>query len=62
MPEKRFKAFTYDELIKRSSAISLSLDIFWLKDDGLEDSHHCLTPTCWRVSSTNSPSSRRTCG
>ena len=38
MPEKRFKAFTYDELVKRSSAISLSLDIFWLKDDGLEDS------------------------
>jgi len=35
MPEKRFKAFTYDELIKRDK---LSLDIFWLKDDSLEDS------------------------
>ena len=35
MPENRFKAFTYDELIKRDKP---SLDIFWLKDDSLEDS------------------------
>jgi type I restriction enzyme M protein len=32
---ERFKAFTYDELIKRDK---LSLDVFWLKDDSLEDS------------------------
>lgn len=34
-PSERFKAFTYDELIKRDKA---SLDIFWLKDESLEDS------------------------
>ena len=32
---ERFKAFTYDELIKRDK---LSLDVFWLKDNSLEDS------------------------
>ena len=32
---ERFKAFAYDELIKRDK---LNLDIFWLKDDALEDS------------------------
>ncbi len=32
---ERFKAFDYDELIKRDK---LSLDVFWLKDDSLEDS------------------------
>lgn len=31
---ERFHAFTYDELNKRDKA---SLDIFWLKDDSLED-------------------------
>ena len=31
---ERFKKFTYDELIKRDK---LNLDIFWLKDDNLED-------------------------
>jgi len=30
----RFKAFTYDELIQRDKA---NLDIFWLKDESLED-------------------------
>lgn len=30
----RFKKFTYDELIKRDNT---SLDIFWLKDESLED-------------------------
>ena len=32
---ERFKAFGYDELVKRDKA---SLDIFWLKDESLEDS------------------------
>src|SRR6266446_435613 len=32
---ERFKAFTYEELKKRDK---VSLDIFWLKDDSLEDS------------------------
>ncbi|WNK00386.1 class I SAM-dependent DNA methyltransferase [Thalassospiraceae bacterium LMO-JJ14] len=31
---ERFKRFTYDELAKRDK---LNLDIFWLKDDSLED-------------------------
>lgn len=31
---ERFKAFTYEELIKRDK---VSLDIFWLKDESLED-------------------------
>ena len=31
---ERFKAFSYDELIKRDK---VSLDIFWLKDESLED-------------------------
>jgi type I restriction enzyme M protein len=32
---ERFKAFSYEELTKRDK---VSLDIFWLKDDSLEDS------------------------
>ena len=31
---ERFKRFTYDELIKRDK---VNLDIFWLKDDSLDD-------------------------
>src|SRR5258707_941692 len=38
---ERFKAFTYDELIKRDKA---SLDIFWLKDESLEDSANLPDP------------------
>jgi type I restriction enzyme M protein len=34
-PSDRFRAFDYDELIKRDKA---NLDIFWLKDESLEDS------------------------
>jgi len=34
-PAERFRSFDYDELIKRDKA---SLDIFWLKDESLEDS------------------------
>ena len=40
-PTERFKAFTYKELIKRDKA---SLDIFWLKDDSLEDSANLPNP------------------
>jgi type I restriction enzyme M protein len=32
---ERFRCFTYDDLVKRDK---LNLDIFWLKDDALEDS------------------------
>lgn len=32
---ERFKAFTYDELLARDK---VNLDIFWLKDETLEDS------------------------
>lgn len=38
---ERFKSFTYDELIKRDK---VSLDIFWLKDESLEDSENLPEP------------------
>jgi type I restriction enzyme M protein len=38
---ERFKAFAYDELIKRDK---VNLDIFWLKDDALEDSANLPAP------------------
>ena len=38
---ERFRAFSYDELIKRDKA---SLDIFWLKDESLEDSENLPAP------------------
>jgi type I restriction enzyme M protein len=37
----RFKVFTYDELMQRDK---VSLDIFWLKDDSLEDSANLPAP------------------
>jgi type I restriction enzyme M protein len=40
-PTDRFKGFTYDELIKRDKT---SLDIFWLKDESLEDSANLPDP------------------
>jgi type I restriction enzyme M protein len=38
---ERFKAYTYEELMQRDKA---SLDIFWLKDDTLEDSENLPDP------------------
>ncbi|MBK9797234.1 MAG: SAM-dependent DNA methyltransferase [Holophagaceae bacterium] len=38
---ERFKAFTYEELAKRDKA---NLDIFWLKDDALEQSANLPAP------------------
>ena len=38
---ERFKSFAYDDLIKRDK---VSLDIFWLKDDSLEDSANLPDP------------------
>jgi type I restriction enzyme M protein len=38
---ERFKSFTYEELTKRDK---LNLDIFWLKDDSLEDSANLPDP------------------
>jgi type I restriction enzyme M protein len=38
---ERFKRFTYEELLKRDKA---NLDIFWLKDDSLEDSANLPAP------------------
>jgi type I restriction enzyme M protein len=40
-PEGRFRAFEYDELMKRDKA---NLDIFWLKDKSLEDSENLPEP------------------
>ena len=34
-PEGRWRTFYYDEILKRDK---VSLDIFWLKDESLEDS------------------------
>jgi type I restriction enzyme M protein len=36
-----FKSFTYDDLIKRDK---VNLDIFWLKDESLEDSANLPAP------------------
>lgn len=38
---ERFKAFDYDELMQRDK---VSLDIFWLKDESLEDSENLPAP------------------
>ncbi len=38
---ERFKSFSYEELLKRDK---LNLDIFWLKDDSLEDSANLPDP------------------
>ena len=38
---ERFRAFSYDELIERENT---NLDIFWLKDDSLEDAADLPTP------------------
>ena len=38
---ERFKSFTYEELTKRDK---LNLDIFWLKDESLEDSANLPPP------------------
>ena len=37
----RFKGFAYDELLKRDK---VNLDIFWLRDESLEDSAHLPDP------------------
>ena len=38
---ERFKAFAYDDLLKRDK---VNLDIFWLKDDSLEESANLPAP------------------
>ena len=38
---ERFKGFTYEDLLKRDK---VNLDIFWLKDDALEDSANLPAP------------------
>jgi type I restriction enzyme M protein len=38
---ERFKCFTYEELTKRDK---VNLDIFWLKDEALEDSANLPAP------------------
>jgi type I restriction enzyme M protein len=40
-PEGRWRAYTYDEIMARDK---VSLDIFWLKDDSLEDSANLPEP------------------
>ncbi len=38
---ERFRSFSYDELIQRDK---VNLDIFWLKDESLEDSENLPEP------------------
>ena len=38
---ERFKSFAYDDLLKRDK---VNLDIFWLKDDALEESANLPAP------------------
>ena len=38
---ERFRAFTYEELVRREHA---NLDIFWLREDSLEDAADLPTP------------------
>jgi type I restriction enzyme M protein len=38
---ERFKSFTYENLLKRDK---VNLDIFWLKDDALEESANLPAP------------------
>ena len=38
---ERFKSFTYDELLKRDK---VNLDIFWLRDESLEESDNLPPP------------------
>ena len=40
-PSERFHSFGYDDLVKRDKA---NLDIFWLKDESLEDSANLPDP------------------
>ena len=40
-PADRFRSFSYEELLKRDK---LNLDIFWLKDEALEDSANLPAP------------------
>jgi type I restriction enzyme M protein len=51
---ERFKSFTYEELTKRDK---LNLDIFWLKDNALEES---AKPRTLKQRWSSSPRSRRT--
>ncbi len=38
---ERFKSFSYDDLMKRDKA---NLDIFWLRDESLEESENLPSP------------------
>ena len=40
-PDNRWRSYTYDEIIARDKA---SLDIFWLRDESLEDSANLPDP------------------
>jgi len=40
-PDGRWRTYTYDEIITRDKA---SLDIFWLRDESLEDSANLPDP------------------
>ena len=40
-PTGRWRAYSYDELVARDKA---SLDVFWLKDEALEDSANLPAP------------------
>ncbi len=39
---RRWRAYTYEELLQRDK---VSLDLFWLRDESLEDSANLPSPT-----------------
>jgi len=51
---KQFKSFAYDELVKRDK---VNLDIFWLKDDALEESANLPAPEVIAQEITDDPES-----
>jgi type I restriction enzyme M protein len=50
-PDGRWRSYSYDELMQRDK---VSLDIFWLRDESLEDSANlpsrmCSPPRSWKI-------------
>lgn len=40
-PDGRWRRYSYEELVARDKA---NLDIFWLRDEGIDDGDHLLDP------------------
>jgi hypothetical protein len=55
----RFKGFTYDDLLKRDK---VNLDLFWLRDESLEDSANLPDPDVLTLEIANSRGSGSSIG